>query len=108
MVMNIIDLIPYGYENAIKRDDLTISCLDNQLITDDVKDKDRQMRKLVHNARMSNAILTRPDGGYYRPTKDDAVRIISHINSEYAKAKKIFIAMRYEMNLLSDLNSGRI
>ena len=70
MEINIIDLIPVGKENAIKREQLTRLCFQYGLIAD-VKDKDRAMRDLIGEARMEHPIINMSHGdGYYQPRKD--------------------------------------
>lgn len=56
--MNIIDLIPYGKENAISREDLSSA---SGL-------KDRDMRDTLEGERPDYSILNMQDGkGYFRP-----------------------------------------
>lgn len=70
MEINIIDLIPVGKENAIKREQLTRRCFQYGLIAD-VNDKDRAMRDLIGEARMEHPIINMSHGdGYYQPRKD--------------------------------------
>lgn len=70
MEINIIDLIPVGKENAIKREQLTRLCFQYGLIAD-VKDKDRAMRELIGEARKEHSIINMSHGdGYYQPRKD--------------------------------------
>ena len=70
MEINIIDLIPVGKENAIKREQLTRLCFQYGLIAD-VKDKDRAMRDLIGEARMEHPIINMSHGdGYYQPRTD--------------------------------------
>lgn len=61
MEINIIDLIPVGKENAIKREQLTRLCFQYGLIAD-VKDKDRAMRDLIGEARMEHPIINMSQG----------------------------------------------
>jgi len=68
--INIIDLIPVGKENAIKREQLTRLCFQYGLIAD-VKDKDIAMRDLIGEARMEHPIINMSHGdGYYQPRTD--------------------------------------
>lgn len=70
MEINIIDLIPVGKENAIKREQLTRLCFQYGLIAD-VKDKDRAMRELIGEARKEHSIINMSHGdGYYQPRTD--------------------------------------
>lgn len=66
--MEIIELIPYGEENAVKRKWLVRRCIEKGLVDADSKDPDREMRKLIHKAREKYVILNNSDSrGYYRP-----------------------------------------
>lgn len=55
--MEIIELIPYGEENAVKRKWLVRRCIEKGLVDADSKDPDREMRKLIHKAREKYVIL---------------------------------------------------
>ena len=48
--MEIIELIPYGEENAVKRKCLVRRCIENGLVDADSRDPDREMRKLILQA----------------------------------------------------------
>lgn len=60
--MEIIELIPYGEENAVKRKWLVRRCIEKGLVDADSKDPDREMRKLIHKAREKYVILNRKGG----------------------------------------------
>lgn len=80
MEINIIDLIPVGKENAIKREQLTRLCFQYGLIAD-VKDKDRAMRELIGEARMEHPIINMSHGdGYYQP-RTDSKEEMSELNA---------------------------
>lgn len=80
MEINIIDLIPVGKENAIKREQLTRLCFQYGLIAD-VKDKDRAMRDLIGEARMEHPIINMSRGdGYYQP-RTDSKEEMSELNA---------------------------
>ena len=71
--MNIIDFIPYGYENAISRRRLAnLTRLD-----------DTAMRHLIQDARLKGElILPRYDGGgYFRPILPDDIK---HVKTFYS------------------------
>lgn len=76
--MNILEFIPYGRENAIKRRNL------RELLGV----TDRDMRRLLAEARKEAVILNLQDGqGYYRPTNRE--ELYSYILQEKARAEKI-------------------
>lgn len=80
MEINIIDLIPVGKENAIKREQLTRLCFQYGLIAD-VKDKDRAMRELIGEARKEHSIINMSHGdGYYQP-RTDSKEEMSELNA---------------------------
>lgn len=85
MEINIIDLIPVGKENAIKREQLTRLCFQYGLIAD-VKDKDRAMRDLIGEARMEHPIINMSHGdGYYQPrteSKEEMAELNAFIRQE--------------------------
>lgn len=83
--MNIVDYIPYGKENAIRRGSLV-------LITGM---SDRSVREAISRARRNTPILNMQDGsGYYRPTKDDVGELKHFVSQEESRAKAIFYSLR--------------
>lgn len=70
--MNILDYIPYGYENAISRKRLASA----------INLDDATMRQLIQKARLDGAlILPRYDGaGYFRPILPEDME---HLKSFY-------------------------
>lgn len=76
--MDILEFIPYGRKNAIKRH--TLSELTGL--------SDRDTRRLIEQARQETPIINLSDGnGYYRP--DDKDDLEKYILQEQARAKKI-------------------
>ena len=90
--MDIVDFIPIGKENAIKRKRLTELCYRYGLIGE-VKDKDRAMRKLINEAGQRVAIVNNSDGdGYFIPNKDsqeDKLSARAFAMQEMSKANEI-------------------
>ena len=76
--MDILEYIPYGRENAIKRKNLR----------DLTGLSDRDMRRAIELARKETPIINMQDGrGYYRPdNRDDLQR---YVLQEQARAKNI-------------------
>lgn len=76
--MDILEFIPYGRENAIKR----------KTLRDLLGVTDREMRVMIADARKETPIINLSDGqGYYRPnTRYDLDR---YIMQEKARAEKI-------------------
>ena len=76
--MDILEYIPYGRENAIKR----------KTLRDLTGLSDRDMRRAIELARQETPIINLQDGrGYYRP--DDRDDLQRYVLQEQARAKKI-------------------
>ena len=76
--MDVLEYIPFGKENAIKRSTLR----------DLLGVTDRDMRVLIAEARKEVPIINLQDGsGYYRPT--DKEELYQYIMQENARAVKI-------------------
>lgn len=76
--MDILEYIPYGRENAVKR----------RYLRELLGVSDRDMRRLLSEARKEVVILNLQDGeGYYRPTNRE--ELYSYILQEKARAEKI-------------------
>lgn len=103
-----VALVPEGEQNAIKRDDLTRTCVDMGLIHNYCKDKDRAMRKLLQRARIDHCIITRTGGGYYRPFACEWENISKHRQTEIKRAKSTFMSVKYDGKLAEDYQKGRI
>lgn len=76
--MDVLEFIPYGRENAIKRTTLR----------DLLGVTDREMRNAIAQARKETPIINLQDGkGYYRPK--DKQELSHYIFQEKARAEKI-------------------
>ena len=76
--MDILEYIPYGRKNAIKR----------KTLRDLTGLSDRDMRRAIELARQETPIINLQDGrGYYRP--DDRDDLQRYVLQEQARAKKI-------------------
>lgn len=83
--MNIIDYIPYGKENAIRRSSLVMLTGMN----------DRAVRSAISKARRETPILNMQDGsGYYRPTQNDVDELKHFVSQEESRAKSIFFSLK--------------
>lgn len=81
--MDILEFIPHGRKNAIRRDDLR----------DIIGVTDREMRVMIADARKKAPIVNLSDGcGYYIP--DDKDDLLKYILQEQARAKKILNNIR--------------
>ena len=78
--IELLELIPYGKENAISRDKLAnLSGL-----------KDREMRDCIALLRRSHAIINLQNGsGYYQPTLNDLSELDHFIKQETCRFKSI-------------------
>lgn len=104
MVTNIVDLIPKGSANAISREALLNKCTVFGLAFND-----RQMRKLIEEARAENCILNLSDGrGYFIPDKNDQDKLRHYINQEHDRSISILRNLKMANNLLADYENNRI
>lgn len=86
--MNIIEHIPAGFENAISRKDL---CRRTNL-------SDREVRKLIEDARRETIIISNNDGsGYWifpdNPTTKEQNLLKKYVKQQESRAKSIFYAL---------------
>lgn len=76
--MDILEFIPYGRENAIKR----------KTLRDLIGCTDREMRNYIAQVRKETPVINLQDGsGYYRPKDKDELQ--RYIMQEKARAEKI-------------------
>lgn len=107
-----ISLLPFGKENAIKRSDLVCKCVKAGLVnaSSNAENQDRAMRKLIERAKVDYRISITNDGkgkGYYRPTKEDAVRLSENNDREDKKAISTFKSNKINKALEEDYKRGR-
>ena len=86
--MNIIEFIPYGFENAISRKDL---CMKTGM-------NDRVIRGLIEEARRNQIIISNNDGsGYWlypdNPTEQEKMMLRKYVKRQERRAKSIFYAL---------------
>ena len=102
--MNIVDLIPYGKENAVNREDLL-----NRCILHCIAYSDRGMRKQIEDARKNTVILNMQNGaGYFRPTKDDLPELRHYIAQEHDRSMAILHNLKMAKNVLEDMEADRL
>lgn len=77
--MSIVDYIPFGEENAVKRWELM----------DKIMKPDREIRRMIEDARRSGVIILNLSNGngYFRPDKKE--EILRYIRQEEARARSI-------------------
>ena len=77
--INIVDYIPFGEENAVKRWELM----------DKIMRPDRDIRRMIEDARRSGVIILNLSNGngYFRPDKKE--EILRYIRQEEARARSI-------------------
>lgn len=98
------DLIPFGRDNAIKREKLLEKCIDNGLCHND-----RRMRQLIERARLDSVILNLSNGdGYYRRTVKDVHELQRYIKQEKNRAISSFKSSKKATMLYEDYIKGRI
>lgn len=100
----IIDLIPTGKKNAIRRQALLSEC-----IYEGIAGNDREMRRLIEEARKEAVILNMQDGkGYFIPSKEDIAELQHYVAQERNRSISISRNLRIASNLLADMETGRI
>lgn len=103
------NLLGFGSENAIKRPDLVVKCVEAGLISPDAVDKDRAMRNLLEKVRREYVILNDGAGqGYYRPTQKELVSLARSNKRENSRAIKVFSSTKKAKALEEDYKHGRL
>lgn len=94
-MVEIVNIIPFGKENAISRKELTrITGLD-----------DRTVRELISEARTEVVILSAYDGtGYFRPTEAEKKEAEIWLNKEKHRAISTIRSLRAAKRFI---NEGR-
>lgn len=109
--ISIIDLIPYGSENAISRKSLLKKCLKEGLIDESCRDADREMRRLIKIERYDWAIISDDSGlGYYQPNPKssiDRMELTKYVLRETKRAKSIFNEIKKATEVLADCDHER-
>lgn len=91
--MGIADLIPYGRENAISREELLRH----------YEGTDRGMRRELQEARKTEVIVNLSDGsGYFRPA--DKYELQAFIAQETARARSIEKTVRVAKKKLAEID----
>lgn len=104
MIISVIDLIPIGSKNAITREALLNKCT-----VFGIAFNDRQMRKLIEDARAENCILNLSDGrGYFIPDKNDQDKLRHYVNQEHDRSMTILRNLKMARAMLEDLEYERI
>ena len=107
--IRLIDLIPYGKDNAISRKMLLVKAINYGLIPEGVNFHiDRYVRKLIQEARKDNVIICKPRGGYYIPDEDDVTELAQYIAKEHRRALAIHTDLVMARRVLEDMEHGRL
>ena len=103
-MLNVTSFIPIESENAITRENLLNKCIFAGLA-----DNDRQMRKLIEDARKETVILNMQDGrGYFQPGKNDRDKLKHYVEQEHDRSISILRNLKMANNLLADIDNGRV
>ena len=106
--MNISELIPEGYDNAISLKLITEKAVHFGLVKPSIN-ASRLTRNLIHNARRNEAILNLQDGrGYFKPTLDDYDKLSQYLQQERNRIVGIAIEISHATKLLEDMKAGRL
>ena len=106
--IRLIDIIPYGKDNAISRKALVKLAEIYGLIPDGQRDKDRYVRRLIQKAREDNVIICKPNGGYYIPDENDATELAEYIATEHGRALAIHTDLVMARRVFEDMVHGRL
>lgn len=91
--MGIVDLIPYGRKNAVKRQELLRN----------YEGTDREMRREIQEARSEEIIINLSDGrGYFRP--ESRSELLAYIAQETARARAIEKSIRVAKRKLAEVD----
>ena len=91
--MDIVDYIPFGRKNAITRTRLRIVTGLN----------DRQIRRMIAEARENTVILNMQDGkGYFRPLPEERHLVESYAKQETARLKSIGWSLKATRQMLKN------
>lgn len=102
-----VSLIPFGEENAVKRDFLTCLCKEAGLVDKDIKDADRAMRSLMQKAKMDYAICN-VGKGYFRPLPKNKHVLKTCIEKERSRVKALLGSLVTMEKLYEDYERERI
>ena len=106
--MNISELIPEGYDNAVSLKDITEKAVHFGLVKP-TNNAPRTTRALIHNARRNEAILNLQDGrGYFKPTADDIDKLSQYLRQEKNRIIGIAREISHATKLLEDMREGRL
>lgn len=91
--MDIVSLIPIGYENAITRSELcTLTGL-----------PDRKVRDMIFQARRETPIINLQDGkGYFIPSENDRAHVEKFVKQETARLKSVGWALKSARGFLKN------
>ena len=107
--ISIVDLIPVGKPNAIKREVLMLMCIEHGLIAESIVDKDRKMRKLIEKAKLDYSITNDCDGaGYYHPPREEQKQLSRNNKREDRRAIATFRGTKVSKALEADYKAGRM
>ncbi len=91
--MDIVDYIPFGRKNAITRTRLRIVTGLN----------DRQIRRMIAEARENTVILNMQDGkGYFRPLPEERHLVEAYDKQETARLKSIGWSLKATRQMLKN------
>lgn len=105
--MNVTDLIGHGQDATTSRHDLLDRCIHFGLIEADTYDPNRQLMKLLHNARKECVIIS-TGNGYYIPTVQEINEVQAYIRKEEHRASMVNSNLLYARKYLEDMKKGRL
>lgn len=106
--ITIKDLIPEGHENRVGRRYLVQKAVAYGLINEACKDKERALRKLVHECQMDGVFICNAGDGYFLPTPGDVQCLRHDILRDEMAARSMLATLTRKKALLADYEAGRI
>ena len=95
-MLQIIDFIPYGKENAKTAEELA----------DTIGTSEREVRRMINEARRENVVLNMQDGnGYFRPTEKEKDLAERWLKQEESRLKLHALALRAVRRSLKEVQA---
>lgn len=95
-MLQIIDFIPYGRENAKTAEELA----------DTIGTSEREIRRMINEARREDVVLNMQDGnGYFRPTPEEKALAERWLKQEESRLKLHALALRAVRRSLKEVQA---
>lgn len=92
------DYIPSGYENRVSRD----------YLHDVIHIPDRGIRRMIEDAADRGILIVSADGGYFRPTKADAIYVGQYFGKEDKRFRTISHKRKIQRQLWEQIHPAAV